>query len=400
MSKIGMEPVIISAVDSLLSYAQAKQKEIVALIRTLVECESPSDTPEAVNRFVELVSDTVSAFAKVRTFAGGAFGKHLLCEFDLPGKKKNGQVLLLGHSDTVYAMGALASMPFRERDGRLWGPGVLDMKSGIAFAIFAARALRELDVPVPVKVLLQLNSDEEVGSNSSRALTEKNARRSKAVLVLEPGTGLEGKLKTARKGVGSVRVTVRGKASHAGVDFSAGASAVVELARQIGKIAGLTQLGRGITVNPGMISGGTRVNVVAAEAHADIDMRVVRLRDAAPLERKFRMLRPFDKRCRIEVSGGLERPPMERSAGVVRLFRIARELGRELGLELEESLTGGGSDGNFTAALGIPTLDGLGGVGEGAHALDESVLIDRIADRTALIAKLLAHGTGDQTEIR
>lgn len=385
-----MEPVIISAVDPLLSYCQAKQKEIIALIRRLVECESPSGNAAAVDRFVELVSDTVSSFAKLRTVAGGEFGKHLLCEFDLPGRKKNGQVLALGHSDTVFPMGTLASMPFRETEDRLWGPGVLDMKSGIAFVIFAARALRELDVPVPARVLLQLNSDEEVGSYSSRALTEKNARRSKAVLVEEPGTGLDGKLKTARKGVGSFRVTVHGKAAHSGLDFTAGASAVVELARQIEKIAGFTEPRRGITVNPGVISGGTRINVVAAEAHADIDFRVVRARDAGPLERKFRGLRAFDQRCRIEVSGGLERPPMERTAGVTRLYRIARELGRDLGVTLEESMSGGGSDGNFTAALGIPTLDGLGGVGEGAHAPHESILTGRIADRTALIAKLLS----------
>ncbi len=227
-------------------------------------------------------------------------------------------------------------------------------------------------------------------AKSSRALTEKNAAASKAVLVLEPGTGLEGKLKTARKGVGDFTIAVRGRASHAGVDFEAGASAVLELARQIDLIAGFTQIERGITVNPGVIAGGTRSNVVAAEAHAEIDIRVLRLKDAPALEKRFRGLRAFDSRCTIEVSGGLNRPPMERSAGIVRLFRQAQKLARELGVEVDESLTGGGSDGNFTAALGIPTLDGLGGVGEGAHAENESILVDRIADRTALIAKLLA----------
>ncbi len=281
-------------------------------------------------------------------------------------------------------------MPFQQEQGRLWGPGVLDMKSGLAFFVFAMRAIRELDVPVPHKVVLQLNADEEVGSTTSRALTEEAARRSHRVLVLEPGTGLAGKLKTARKGTGSYRVTVHGKASHAGVDFEAGASAVVELARQIERIAGFTDLIRGVTVNPGVISGGTRSNVVAAEARADVDIRIARLKDAPALDRKFRALRPFDKRCRIEVTGGLNRPPMERSRGIRELFGQARELAREIGVELEESSTGGGSDGNFTAALGVPTLDGLGGVGEGAHALNESILVDRIADRTALLAKLIA----------
>jgi glutamate carboxypeptidase len=238
-------------------------------------------------------------------------------------------------------------------------------------------------------VLLQLNSDEEVGSEASRPLTEKNAARSHAVLVLEPGTGLTGKLKTARKGVGDFTVTVRGRASHAGVDFEAGASAVLELARQIDRIAGFTQISRGTTVNPGVLRGGTRSNVVAAEASAEVDIRVLRLKDAPGLEKKFRSLKPIDRRCSIDVSGGLNRPPMERSAGIVKLFRTAQKLAREIGVEAEESLTGGGSDGNFTAALGVPTLDGLGGVGEGAHASNESILVDRIADRTALIAKLL-----------
>ena len=202
------------------------------------------------------------------------------------------------------------------------------MKAGIVFFLFAVRALRELDIAAGSKVLLQLNPDEEVGSGASRALTEKNAARSKAVLVLEPGTGLTGKLKTARKGVGDFHVAVKGRASHAGVDFEAGASAVLELARQIDTIAGFTQLRRGITVNPGVIAGGTRSNVVAAEARVDVDIRVLRLRDAPALEKKFRALRPFDRRCSIEVTGGLNRPPMERSAGIAALFRRARKLGR------------------------------------------------------------------------
>jgi glutamate carboxypeptidase len=381
---------MISAVDSILGYLQPRQAEITGLIRKFVECESPSDSPEDVNRFVELVADTVSGFARTRTVAGGKFGKQLLCEMQLPGHKTEGQVLALGHSDTVWPVGTLKSMPFRQAEGRLWGPGVLDMKSGIAFFLFAVQALRELDIPVPSKVLLQLNSDEEVGSDVSRPLTEKNASASKAVLVLEPGTGLEGKLKTARKGVGDFTVVVRGRASHAGVDFQSGASAVLELARQIPLIAAFTRVEHGITVNPGVISGGTRSNVVAAEARAEVDIRILKLKDAPALEKKFRSLRPFDSRCTIEVSGGLNRPPMERSAGIVKLFRQAQKLAREINVEVDESLTGGGSDGNFTAALGIPTLDGLGGVGEGAHAPNESILVDRISDRTALIAKLLA----------
>ncbi len=377
--------------DRILAHVQARQADIVALIRRMAECESPSDDARAVDRFVDLVAAEAGPFAAVQTFPGGRFGRHLLCEFALPGPaRKKGEILALGHSDTVWPMGTLARMPVREADGRLWGPGVLDMKSGIAFFLYAMRAVRDLDIPVRSRVKLLINSDEEVGSDSSRTLTQETARRAKAVLVLEPGTSLAGMLKTARKGVGAYTIEVRGRAAHAGVDFSAGASAVVELARQIERVAGFTDLKRGVTVNPGLISGGSRSNVVAAEARAVVDIRVPRLRDAETLDRKFRKLQPFDKRCKLEIEGGMNRPPMERSVGIVHLFRTAQQLARGLGVTLEESMTGGGSDGNFTAALGIPTLDGLGGVGEGAHALHESILIDRIADRTALLAKLVA----------
>jgi glutamate carboxypeptidase len=373
-------------VDAVLQFARAQREKIIALIQALVEVESPSRDAAAGQRFLDLFSDVVAPLGKFRILRGG----HLRCEFDLPGRRKRGQILALGHYDTVWPAGTLATMPFRRAKGRLWGPGVLDMKAGLAFFVFAMRALRELEIAVPHRVVLQVNADEEVGSESSRAFTEQAARQSKAVLVLEPGTGLEGRLKTARKGVGTYQIRVHGVAAHAGVDFSAGASAVVELARQIDRVAEFTDLSRGVTVNPGVVAGGTRSNVIAAEAHAEVDFRISRLKDAAPLEKKFRSLRPVDKRCRIEVTGGLNRPPMERTPGVVALFRLAQQVGRELGVRVEESSTGGGSDGNFTAALGVPTLDGLGAVGEGAHASHESILIDRIADRTALLAKLVA----------
>ena len=371
--------------DELLAYARQHLEQIIAFIREMVECESPSGDLYALGRMRDLIADRLSGIAEVKNLPGG----HLLCEFHLPGEQQKQQLLALGHIDTVWPVGTLAQMPFAFRDGRVWGPGVLDMKSGIAFFIFAIAALRELGLPVKRKVRLLLNADEETGSDSSRELTEEQARQSAVVLVLEPGTGLEGKLKTARKGVGGYRVSVQGKASHAGVDFEAGASAIIELARQVERIAGFTNIPRGITVNPGVISGGTRSNVIAASANAEVDIRIPKLKDGPVLDRKFRTLRPFDKRCKIDVSGGINRPPMERTPGVVALFRMARKLGAELGIQVEESMTGGGSDGNFTAALGIPTLDGLGGVGEGAHALHESILIDRIADRTALLAKLV-----------
>jgi glutamate carboxypeptidase len=343
-------------------------------------------------RFNELLADSLGDAAVCKKS-----GTHLLCEFRLPGKTNRSQILALGHGDTVWPLGTLKSMPFRNAEGRLWGPGVLDMKAGLVLFIFAMWALRELEIPVSHKVVLQVNSDEETGSRTSRALTEKNAKRSQTVLVLEPGTGLTGKLKTARKGIGDYRLTVRGKAAHAGVDFEKGASAVVELARQIEKIAGFTNLGRGITVNPGVVSGGTRSNVIAAEAQAHIDIRIPRLRDAGPLQRKFEGLKPFDKRCALELKGGLNRPPLERTKAIAELFGLARRLAKDLGVELEESATGGGSDGNFTGALGVPTLDGIGAVGEGAHAVNESILVDRIPDRMALLAGLVrAIGAGEK----
>jgi glutamate carboxypeptidase len=381
---------MIAVMDRFLKYARQHQSDIIGLIQTMVECESPSDHPPSVDRFVALVADILKGDARIRTYPGGSFGKHLRAEFVLSGARKSGQILALGHSDTVWPLGTLASMPFRIAKGRLWGPGTLDMKGGVAFFIFAMRALRELDVPVTRKVVLQLNSDEEVGSESSRPLTEEAARHSAGVLVLEPGTGIEGKLKTARKGVGDYTIKVRGKASHAGVDFSNGANAIVEMSRQIERIASFTRLDRGVTVSPGVVHGGTRSNVVPAECSAEVDVRAPRDRDRAYLEKMFGSLKPFDNRCTIEVTGGLNRPPMERSAGVRKLYGIAKKLAVDLGVELQESATGGGSDGNFTAALGVPTLDGLGAVGEGAHAVNESILVNRIADRTALLAKLVA----------
>jgi len=359
---------------------------MISCIRELVECESPSDDPAGIRKCADLFGGMLGDIARVRIYPG----KHLRCEFRLPGSRKQGQILALGHSDTVWPLGTLKTMPFRQARGRLWGPGVLDMKAGLVFFAFAMRILRELNIPVRRRVVLQINSDEEVGSASSRLLTEETARESAAVLVLEPGTGLDGKLKTARKGVGDFSITVRGRAAHAGLDFEKGANAVVEMARQIERIASFTRLHQGVTVSPGVIQGGTRSNVVPAECHVEVDVRAPSAAAQRYLERQFASLKPFDKRCSVDVAGGLNRPPMERSAGVRGLFQTARTLGAEMGISLEESSSGGGSDGNFTAALGIPTLDGLGAVGEGAHASHESILINRIADRTALLAKLVA----------
>jgi glutamate carboxypeptidase len=371
-------------------YAAEKQAEIVALIREMVTCESPSDHPHAVNRMVQLLVERASLLGEAERVKAQGFGDHVRIEFDTGPVSGAGQVLAIGHSDTVWPLGTIGRMPFREADGRLWGPGVLDMKSGLAFFIFAMLGLRDLGVHLRRRVVLLVVSDEEVGSPSSRGLTEAEAKRSDHVLVLEPGTGLEGKLKTARKGVARYTIGIEGRASHAGVDFENGASAVVEAARQVLEIASWTDTAHGITLNPGVIQGGTRTNVVAAEARVEVDARAARMEDAREIDRRFRELKPCDARCRLRVSGEWNRPPMERSAAIAQMFERAREIGREMDLEIEESSTGGGSDGNFTAALGVPTLDGLGGVGEGAHAPEESVLTCRIADRTALLMGLIA----------
>lgn len=376
--------------DPVLQWARKNQPALIRFIRDLVECESPSDAPEAVSRCAELLADSLAEIADGRTLPNKGAGRTYVCQFRLRGKATQGRILALGHSDTVWPLGTLRTMKFRQKDGRLWGPGVLDMKAGLAIFTFAMRALRELNIPVAHEVQLLVNPDEETGSKVSRAATESLATGCRAVLVLEPGTGLSGKAKTARKGIGGYRVAVQGVAAHSGVDFEKGASAVLELARQIGRIAEFTDLKRGITVNPGVISGGTRSNVIAGFAETDIDIRVPRARDAAAMDKKFHALKPFDKRCTLQVSGGMNRPPMVRTVEVARLFRLAQQIASGIGVELEESSTGGGSDGNFTAALGVPTLDGIGAVGEGAHAAHESVLVNRLADRVALLAHLVS----------
>jgi glutamate carboxypeptidase len=376
--------------DALLKYTTARLSAAMDWIGRLVEIESPTENKASVDRAVEFVADSLASRAKIRTYRQKSFGNHLRVEFELPGRTKKGQVLGLGHLDTVWPLGTLERMPFRKADGRLWGPGVFDMKSGVAFFVFASEALRELDIPVAKRFVLQLNSEEEVGSPTSRPHTEAEARRSDAVLVAEPSAGLDGKLKTARKGGGAYTLRVEGKAAHAGLDFESGASAIVEISRQLLRVSEWTDLAKGITVNPGVVQGGTRLNVVAEQAWVEIDVRAPRAADAARLEKSFRALRPIDRRTKLKVEGGLRRPPMERSRETVKLFRLAQRLAAEMGVTLGETQVGGGSDGNYTAALGVPTLDGLGAVGEGAHSLHESIVIQRIPERIALLAKLIA----------
>ena len=369
-----------------LAFCQQHEGEMLSLLRHMVEIESPSDDKAAVDRMGAFLADVFERLGGHVTFyPQEASGNHLKAEFAGGSGKP---ILLLGHFDTVWPMGTLAKMPFRMEAGRAFGPGVYDMKAGIAMMIFALRALKESGAAHrPVTILL--DTDEEVGSTTGRPIVEATAKDCEAVLVLEPSQGPQGYLKTSRKGVGDITIRVRGRASHSGVDFEKGRNAIVELARQLLEIVKFTDLTRGITVNPGVIQGGTRSNVIAAEAWAEVDLRIARTADAAELEQKFAALKPFDPDCSIELSGGINRPPMERTEGTVRLFGMAQGIAQSMGWKLEESSTGGGSDGNFTSALGIPTLDGLGAMGEGAHASNESVVIQELPQRTALLAGLI-----------
>lgn len=371
-----------------LAYFEERRELLVNTIRQMVEIESPTDNKQGVDRLGRWLATKFDALGGHSKFHRALeFGDHL--QVDFPGRDRRPSVLLLGHLDTVYPTGTLASMPCRVEEGRLWGPGALDMKSGIAYMLLAIDALRDQGGTLPRPVTVLLVSDEEIGSNSSRRITEEVAKRSGAVLVLEPSYGLKGAVKTARKGVGEYLLKVKGQAAHAGLDFDKGQSAILELGRQIEQISRFTDLKRGLTVNVGLVQGGTRVNVIPAEATASIDVRIVRLADGAGIDRKLRSLKPVNRKCKLELSGGVDRPPMERTSGVATLFRAAAELAKKLGWKLEEAAVGGGSDGNLTAALGIPTLDGLGGVGEGAHATHESVLIAELPRRTALLAGLI-----------
>jgi glutamate carboxypeptidase len=373
-----------------LRYFHKQQDQIVDTIRQLVEIESPSDIKAAVDRLGTVLASRFRELGgKVRVHRADKFGNHLEVRFGKNRVRHTKPILLLGHLDTVYPIGTISKMPFRVAKGRGWGPGVLDMKAGIALMLHVIEAMlawSDRKLPTPITVFLV--SDEEVGSHSSRAITEKLARESAAVLVLEPAHGQA--VKTSRKGVGNYELRVKGKASHSGLDFEKGQSAVLEIAHQILQISKITDLQRGITLNVGTITGGTRVNVVPAEARASIDVRIARKQDAQGIERRLHALKPLNPNCKIEIAGGINRPPMERTAGVTALYAKAAEVAHELGWQLEEAAVGGGSDGNFTAALGIPTLDGLGAMGEGAHADHESIVISELPRRAALLASLIA----------
>ena len=374
---------------ALLAGARRKQAELLELTQRLVRAESPSDDKAAVDACVALAAEHAKSLGgRVKLHRQRVIGNVLEARFGPKSKIDSARSLLvLGHLDTVWPIGTLKTMPCRVGEGRLWGPGTLDMKAGVAMAFTAVEMLAEAGM-LQREIVLLLNTDEELGSPISRPITERLAAGSAAVFVLEPAQGLA--YKTARKGTGNWRIEIEGVAAHAGVDFEKGASAIRELAHVVETVSGWTDKKRGLTVSVGLAGGGSKTNVIPAESWAEVDVRIEHRSDGPRIERKFAGLKPVDKRCALAVTGGINRPPMERSRGTVKLYRQARSLAAELGFALDEAATGGGSYGNFTAALGIPTLDGMGAVGEGAHARHESIVLEHLAPRTALLAGMVA----------
>ena len=363
---------------------------MVRLLGRFVRAESPSLEKAAVDRFGELVAaEWRRRGATVAVLRQRQRGNHIRAEWNPSGTRAKGQILVLGHLDTVYGLGALSRIPYRLARGRAYGPGAFDMKGGLVIALFAVQALIETGYASKKRVVFLWNSDEEIGSGTSRSLIEREARPSEAVLVLEPASGSRGRVKTGRKGVGEIEIIAKGRAAHAGLNPENGVNAIEEIALQIARLSQWNQPRRGTKVSAGVIEGGTRTNVIPEKARVLVDLRAGRASDMRALETKFHALRPVLRGAELEIRGGFNRPPMERKTGAA-LYAHARELAKEIGLNLGETTVGGGSDGNFTAALGVPTLDGLGAVGEGAHSPNEYVVIRSLPERAALLAGLLA----------
>ena len=375
-------------VKSLLEACRSELRLMLQCLRQTVEMESPSSSKPGVDCLARFIAEECRQRAgKAHLLKHPVAGCAVAAEF-WAGERGQKPILLLGHLDTVWEMGTLAQMPFRVRGERAFGPGILDMKSGIVIGLWAIRALQALRISPSGPIRFFLNSDEEVSSVAFRKEILAEAGAARAVLVLEPAAA-GGALKTERKGVGEFKISVHGRSAHAGVNPGAGVNAIRELTRQLWRVEAMARPRQGLTINVGRIEGGTRSNVVPERATAWIDVRIPRLRDRAEIERQVHRLKPYHPEAQLEIEGGINRPPMERKMAAA-LFRKARVLGRAMGMELSEASTGGGSDGNFTAALGIPTLDGLGAVGDGAHARHEHILIPELPRRAALLAALMA----------
>ncbi|HEV2914579.1 MAG TPA: M20 family metallopeptidase [Pyrinomonadaceae bacterium] len=371
---------------------QERRGAMLALTRELVETESPSGDAEGSGAVAALLAEAASeitAVTSVERIESAGEGEHLCIRAFEQAKDDSGSIMLVGHTDTVHPRGSLGERPWRESDGRIYGPGIFDMKANCALALEAVRACAALDLIPRRRIVIMLTCDEETGSDRGRLLLEAEAAGASCALVLEPPAP-GGRVKTARKGTGIFTLEARGRAAHAGLEPEKGASAILEMARQIERLHGLNDPARGTTVNVGVIRGGTRSNVVAAEAHAEIDVRFSTQNEASRIDAEIRRARPFDERVQLTVRGGINRPPLERNRGVVTLYNHARRIAALLDFELGEASVGGASDGNFIAAAGVAVLDGLGLNGDGAHAEHEHILTDDIATRGALLAGLIA----------
>jgi glutamate carboxypeptidase len=379
-----------SGMLSFLKWLRPREAAMTLLLGQFVSAESPSFDKAAVDRLGGIVAaEWRRRGARVTLLRQRKRGDHVRAEWNPPRNRAKEQILVLGHLDTVYGLGTLARMPFRLKRGRAYGPGAFDMKGGLVIALFAVDALAAAGLMPQKRIVFLWTSDEEIGSGTSRALIEREARHSDAVLVLEPASGLEGSVKTGRKGVGEFEIVASGRAAHAGLNPEDGINAIEEIALQIARISRWNQTGRGITVNAGVIEGGTRSNVIPETARVIVDVRAVRPGDMRAIGRKFRALRPVLRDAKLQIHGGFNRPPMEQKSSAV-LYAKAQALAKEMGVTLGEAYVGGGSDGNFTASLGVPTLDGLGAVGEGAHGPAENIVIRALPVRAALLAGLLA----------
>jgi len=370
-----------------LEYAESHAEDILGTLRHIVEMESftaDKASTDALGGFIKERFEELGA--QVRLVPQEEVGDHLVAEVGGGGQ----QVLLLCHMDTVWPTGTIQQRPFRVEAGLGYGPGILDMKAGIAIALHALETLRTHNLAPQQRVRILVNSDEEVGSTTSRQLIEEEARKSAQVYCLEPGAGKEGALKTGRKGVGMFQVRVTGRAAHAGNEPEKGISAVEEMAYQILRLHSLTDLGRGTTVNVGVVQGGTVRNQVAAFAEAMVDFRVTTMQEAERVENEILSSTPVLAGASVEIRGGLNRPPMERTETTALLLDSVRRFADPLGINLSEAQVGGGSDAQFAAAVGVPVLDGLGGVGEGPHADHEYVVVAELPRRVALLASILA----------
>jgi len=375
---------------SLFSALKPRLPRMLDLLRKLTLLESPSLEKAPADRCCGFLADQwLLRGGIINILKQKHRGNHLRVLWPPTTTRPAGQLLVLGHYDTVYPTGTLAKMPFRISGGKAFGPGTFDMKAGIVQALFAFEALRELKLPARKNLVFLWTSDEEIGSESSHSLIEAEAKRSDAVFVLEPSLGPRGLLKTSRKAVGQAELTICGRASHAGLAPEKGINAIHELAAQIARIERWNSPRRGVTINANIIEGGTRTNVIADCAKATLDLRAWRFTDMRALESRLRSLKPIHRGATLEITGGFDRPPLERKHSAA-LFSRAKSLAMQFNLTLGEAAAGGGSDGNFTAALGIPTLDGLGAVGDGAHSTHEHILVKTMPHRAALLAALLA----------